>query len=58
MGSLLSSVTVDGVVVVACEVVGVGLVDLGVTVFEFDFFFLGLFLFGAGCGGMNFLWSG
>ena len=35
-GPLRFSVTVDGVVVVGCKVVGVGLVDLGVTVLELD----------------------
>ena len=45
--------TVDGVVVVGYEVARVGLMELGV-----GFFFLGLFLFGAGCGGMDFWWNG
>ena len=37
------SVTVDDVVVVCCEVVGVGLVDLGVMVLELDSSFGGCF---------------
>ena len=52
-GPLDFSVTVEGVVVVGCEVVGWSY-GLGV-----GFFFWRLFLFGAGlCGGMNFWWSG
>ena len=39
--------TVDGVVVVGCEVVDVGLVDLGFMVLEIDSSFGVLFLFGA-----------
>ena len=35
-GPLRFSVTVDGVVVVGCEVMGVGLVELGVTVLELN----------------------
>ena len=35
-GSLRFSMTVDGVVVVGCEVVSIGLVDLGVTVLGLD----------------------
>ena len=52
-GSLRFSVTVDGVVVVGCKIVGVRLMDLEVTVLELDSSF-GFFLFGAGCGGMKF----
>ena len=40
-------VTVDGVFVVGCKIVGVGLVDCGVVVFKLDCS-LGLLLFGAG----------
>ena len=59
-GPLRFSVTVDGVVVVGCEVVGVGLVDSWSWSYGFGvgFFFLGSFLFGAGCGGMDFWWGG
>ena len=39
------SVTVDGVVFVAFEVLDVGLVDLGVLVLELDSFFLEPFFF-------------
>ena len=35
-GPLRFSVTVDGVVVVGCEVMDVGLVELGVTVLELN----------------------
>ena len=52
------SVTVDGVVFVASEVLDVGLVDLGVMVLELYSFFLELFFFGAGYGGMDFCWNG
>ena len=37
------NVTVDGVVVVGCEVVGVRLVDLAIMVLEFDSSFRGCF---------------
>ena len=36
--------TVDGVVVVGCEVMGVGLVDLGVMVLELDSSFWVVFI--------------
>ena len=52
------SVTVDGVVFVAFEVLDIGLVDLGVMVLELDSFFLEPFFFGAGCGGMDLWWNG
>ena len=42
-GSLRFSMTVDGVVVVGCEVVSIGLVDLGVTVLGLDSSFSGCF---------------
>ena len=42
-GSLRFSITVDGVVVVGCEVVSIGLVDLGVTVLGLDSSFSGCF---------------
>ena len=35
-GTLCYSVAVDSMVVVGCEVVGVGLVDFGVMAFELD----------------------
>ena len=57
-GDLRFSVKVDGVVVVGCEVLGVELVNLWSYSFGVGFFFWGLFLFGAWCGGMDFWWSG
>ena len=57
-GPLRFSVTVDSVVAVGCDVVGFWLVDLGATVLELYCSFLGLFLFGAGCGRIDFWWSG
>ena len=47
--------TVNSIVVVSCEVAGVGLVDLRVMVLELDSSFRVFFWFGARwCGGMDF----